>query len=149
MLAVQFSVRPWRRLKQACPWPFVTLWFSCTFCILMLNNNLSAENKCSYSKHLAFNSSCADGCVAVGLCVHALPSEIHCRQTVMHISKDQGWMSVGFGLKRKAVQTMDSGQWIWQSRICYSHALRRKMPRSISLAGCNQQGERLNGANED
>lgn len=79
----------------------LALWFLCTFCILMPNNHLSAENKGSYNKHLAFNSSCADECVAVELCVHALPSEIHYRQTVMHVTSHQGCMSICFGLKWK------------------------------------------------
>lgn len=136
MLAVQSSVRPWKRSEQACPWLCVTLWFSCIFCILMPNNHLSAENKCSYNNHLAFNSSCADVCVAVELCVHALPSEIHYRQTVMHVSKDRGRIWA----KEKN---------IWQSRICHNHAVRREKLRSTSLAGCNQQGERFNGASED
>lgn len=81
------------------------------------------------NNHLAFNSSCADGCVAVELCVHALPSEIHYRQTVMNVSKDQGLIWT----KAK----------ICQSRICHNHAVRRKKPRSISLAGCNQEEERF------
>lgn len=97
VLAVLFS-QTMEKVKASLS---LALWFLCIFCILMPNNHLSAENKCSYNKHLAFNSSCADGCVAVELCVHALPSEIHYRQTVMHVTNDQGCMSICFRIKRK------------------------------------------------
>lgn len=139
VLAVQSSVRPRRRLKQACPWLCMAFWFLCTFCILMPNNNLSAENKCSYNKHLAFNSSCADGCVAVELC--ACTAIWNPLQTDSHAHQATSGMDVHlFWTKEKN---------LWQSRICHNHALRRKKPRSIGLAGCNQEGERFNRASDD
>lgn len=134
------SVRPRRRSKQPCPRLCLALWFLCTFCILMPNNNLSAENKCSCNKHPAFNSSCADGCVAVELC--ACTAIWNPLQTESYANQE------GSGIDVHLFWTTEKN--IWQSRICHNQGeWRRKKPRNISLAGCSKRGERFNRSSED